>query len=53
MFEGGRPIAYTDSTCSIGYVTLKIYIEGWDHVVIDKAVGYKFSLGLRFEMNRL
>ncbi len=53
MFEGGRPIAYTDSTCSIGYVTLKIYIEGWDHAVVNKAANYSFNLGLKLEVNKL
>ena len=54
-YEGatGLKIATTSPTTGVGFVTFIIYIEGWDHVVIDKAVGYKFSLGLRFEMNRL
>ena len=54
-YEGatGYKIATTSPISGVGYATFTIYIEGWDHVVIDKAVGYKFSLGLRFEMNRL
>ena len=53
VFEGGKPMAYTDSTDSIGYVTLTIYIEGWDHSVVDKAANYSFNLGLKFEINRV
>ena len=49
----GIPICKTDSADSIGYATIKIYIEGWDHTVVDKAAGYNFNLGLRFEINRL
>lgn len=54
-YEGttGYKLTTTSSISGVGYATFVIYIEGWDHVVIDKAVGYKFSLGLRFEMNRL
>ena len=53
MFEGGKPMAYTDSTDSIGYVTLTIYIEGWDHSVVNKAANFEFNLGLKFEVNRI
>ena len=49
----GYKITSTSSITGVGYATFIIYIEGWDHAVIDKAVGYRFSLGLRFEMNRL
>ena len=49
----GIPICKTDSTDSIGYATLDIFIEGWDFSVVDKAAGYNFNLGLRFEINRL
>ena len=51
-YEAGKPIAYTDSTDRIGYVTLTIWIEGWDHAVVNKAVNYSFNLGLKFEVNR-
>ena len=49
----GYKLTTTSPTTGIGYARFVIYIDGWDHVVIDKAVGYKFSLALRFEMNRL
>ncbi len=48
----GMPIATTDSDDGVGYATFTIFIEGWDHAVVDKAAGYSFNLGLRFEVNR-
>ena len=49
----GIPLASTTSASKIGYTTLTIFIEGWDHSVVDKAAGYQFNLGLRFEIDRL
>ena len=48
----GKPVTYIDKTTGLGYVTLTIFIEGWDHSVIDKSAGYSFNLGLKFEINR-
>ena len=48
----GIAITTTSSTNGIGYATFSIYIEGWDHSVIDKASGYEFNLDLKFEINR-
>lgn len=52
-FEGGKPVTITDATTKIGYSTLTIYLEGWDHSVIDQAIGYQFNLGLTFEIDRV
>ena len=52
-FINGKPIAITDSTSKIGYSTLTIYLEGWDHSVIDQAIGYQFNLGITFEIDRV
>ena len=49
----GIKICSTDGPTGVGYATFTIYIEGWDHVVIDEAAGYNFNLNLRFEINRL
>ena len=49
--SGGISIATTDSN-GIAFATLTIFIEGWDHSVIDTAAGYEFNLGLRFEVDR-
>ena len=51
--DTGIPLATTTATSKIGYVTLTIFIEGWDHAVVDKAAGYSFNLGLRFEIDRI
>ena len=50
--DEGKAIAVTSSTTGIAYATFKIFIEGWDHSVIDRAAGYSFTLELRFEVDR-
>ena len=52
-FINGKPIAVTDDTTKIGYSTLTIYLEGWDHSVIDQSIGYQFNLGITFEIDRV
>ena len=52
-YTGGKPIAYTDSASSIGYSTITIYAEGWDHSLTDEIIGVQFNLGLTFETNRI
>ena len=52
-YTGGKPIAYTDSACKIGYSKLTIWLEGWDHAIIDSAIGHEFNLGLTFEVNKI
>ena len=49
----GFPIAKTNAAGNIGKATFTIFIEGWDHSVIDKSAGYTFNLGLKFEVNRI
>lgn len=49
----GKPIAYTDSSDAVGYADLTIYIEGWDHAIVNEAAGYSFNLGLQFEINKI
>lgn len=53
-YSGGKPVAHTDSTQNnIAFTILTIYIEGWDHAIIDEVNGASFNLGLQFEVNRL
>jgi len=52
-YTGGKPVAYTDSDCKIGYANLTIWLEGWDHTIIDTAVGHRFNLSLTFEVNKI
>lgn len=51
--DTGIPIAETDGPTGVGYATFTIFIEGWDHSVIDKAAGYDFNLDLKFEINKV
>lgn len=48
----GIKITTTDSSDGVGYATFTIFIEGWDHVVVDKAASYSFNLSLKFEVNK-
>ena len=49
----GIPVATTSNTSKIGYATLTIFAEGWDHSIINQNAGYSFNLGLKFEIDRL
>lgn len=51
--DTGIPIAETNGPTGVGYATFTIFIEGWDHSVIDKAAGYDFNLDLKFEINKV
>ena len=53
-YTGGKPVCVTPSSATkIGYATLTIFLEGWDHVIIDQVVGEQFYLGLTFEINKV
>ena len=49
----GIPVATTTSGSKIGYSTLTIFVEGWDHSVINQNANYPFSLNLKFEIDRI
>lgn len=49
----GIKMCSTDSEDGVGYVTFTIYIEGWDHSVVDRAANYNFNLSLKFETNSI
>ena len=49
----GKAVAVTSSANRIGYSTFTIFVEGWDHSVIDQKANYGFSLGLKFEIDRV
>ena len=51
--DTGIAITNTSSASGIGYANLTIFVEGWDHSVIDKAAGYNFDLDLKFEINKV
>ena len=51
--DTGIPITQTSGVTGVGYATFTIFVEGWDHSVIDKAAGYEFNLDLKFEINKI
>ena len=56
-----RDSAHPTSVCKtagaeghyLGRVDFTIYLEGWDHSVIDSEIAHYFDLGLTFEINKL
>ena len=51
---GGKQICTTaNNVHALGEATLTIYIEGWDHHVINEEITHKFNLGLTFQINRI
>lgn len=53
-YTGGKVVAHTSNDATaIGYTDITIYIEGWDHAIINTAAGYNFNLGLTFEINKI
>ena len=36
----------------LGKVTLTVYLEGWDHSLIDKELQHSFNMGLTFKTNK-
>ena len=53
LFEGGLPVTHVDDTTKVGFTNLTIYLEGWDHSVIDQEAEYQFNLGITFEIDRI
>ena len=49
----GIPVGTTSAGSKIAYTTLTIFVEGWDHSIIDQNAGYSFNLGLKFEFDRI
>ena len=50
-FTGGLPVCTTSNDDDgVGYVNLKIWLEGWDHTVINEEINHQFNLGLQFEV---
>ena len=49
----GIPVALTSAESKVGYTTLTIFAEGWDHAIIDQKAGFSFNLGLKFEIDRI
>lgn len=43
----------SDDSLSIANLSMTIYLEGWDHSVIDKNIDFTFQLGLTFQINKV
>ncbi|MBR0294309.1 MAG: hypothetical protein IJQ67_00125 [Bacilli bacterium] len=54
--SGGIPACVTatdeDNSKRNAYLDLTIWLEGWDHVVIDEEIDHAFNLNLKFQINR-
>ena len=54
FLSGGEVIAVTSNTeYAIANLEATVYIEGWDHSVINEEAEHKFFLGMTFEINRV
>jgi len=51
--NGGLAVARTGADNGYAFADFTIYIEGWDHSIIDSNAGYDFNLGLTFEVDRI
>lgn len=49
----GKKIATTGNEAAhyLARVTLTIWLEGWDHSVIDEEIDHSFNLGIQFEID--
>ena len=51
---GGKPVARTtNDETAVARLDLTIFLEGWDHALIDEEINHQFFLGLRFQVNRV
>ena len=53
VLSGGKPLCATDLTTGVADLDLTVWLEGWDHNVIDKENRHSFNLGLQFMISRL
>lgn len=53
ILTGGKPVAITDNDdAAVAHLTATVYLEGWDHSVVDAAINSSFNLGLQFQVDR-
>ena len=50
---GGQPLCATDLVNGVADLDVTIWLEGWDHNVIDQENHHSFNLGLQFQISRL
>ena len=53
ILTGGRVLCTTANSGGnyLAELETTIWLEGWDHAVVDKAITHKFSLGLQFQID--
>ncbi len=52
--SGGRVLTSTSSDAlAVADLKMYIYLEGWDHSVIDQNLEHQFNLGLTFQINKV
>ena len=53
ILSGGIPVTVTDDDeAGIAHLKATVYLEGWDHSVVDAAINSEFNLGLQFQVDR-
>ena len=54
ILSGGTILTSTsDDELMIADLKMKVYLEGWDHSIIDKNLEYLYNLGLTFQINKV
>ena len=53
VLSEGKPLCATDLTDGIAELDMTIWLEGWDHNVIDQENEHSFNLGLQFQISIL
>ena len=49
---GGTPVCVTANDANaLADLNVTIWLEGWDHTVIDEELSHSFNLGLQFQIN--
>jgi hypothetical protein len=52
--SGGRVLTSTSNDdLAIATLDMTIFLEGWNHCIIDQTIGYYYNLGLTFKINRV
>ena len=53
ILTGGRVLTTTAASSGnyIAELGATIWLEGWDHAIVDKAISHKFNLGLQFQID--
>lgn len=53
-FSGGIPMCVTSADDSgLGRVDFTIFLEGWDHAIIDTNIEHSFQMGFQFGINKV